>query len=230
MRTNSLAIYLQNKAARDIVVVQHLALGQDLLIPPCKILFLGHVDSNKGGIGLLLRGLGRRLLCLVLGEAFVDFLLVLIRGLLGHLRGLLCGTLGHLALGGFLIGGGLAAIRQGLDSAGVRRDRGVGGVLRSHSGPNSWERRSELGGGGGSEAEKSNEAPRAEEVGWRSASPPCPGRTFRLPRVQHTLSPAQPLFSPVNLLSPIMAGIFEQPRNADTLCELPVADGGWNLY
>lgn len=56
--SNCLALYLKNEAARDIVVVQHITLGKDLLIPSREILLFRHINTDQSGaFEFLLRGL-----------------------------------------------------------------------------------------------------------------------------------------------------------------------------
>ena len=47
-RRSSAETYLENVAARDVVVVQHITLGEHLLVPSRKVDLLGGGDANLG--------------------------------------------------------------------------------------------------------------------------------------------------------------------------------------
>lgn len=44
--TECIISYLENEASRDVVVVQHVTLGENLLIPSGEVLLLGHIDTD----------------------------------------------------------------------------------------------------------------------------------------------------------------------------------------
>lgn len=114
--------YLENKASRHIVVVQHVTLGKNLLIPSWEILLLGHIDTNQGGtIALLCLRLGCGLFGLRLPNTLVHGLIGLVRSLFGQLGRLLRSVLG-LSLGSVISGGLVGAIRKGLRGGRVRGD------------------------------------------------------------------------------------------------------------
>ena len=125
--------HLENEASGDIVVVKHITLGQDLLVPTREVLLLGDIDTDQSSaLDLLLGSLGSGLLGLLLANSLVRGLLSLVGGLLGQLSSLLCGVLGDLSLGSIGIGGVLGAIRKGLGGGGLDRGRGVSGGLACH--------------------------------------------------------------------------------------------------
>lgn len=119
--------YLENEASRDVVVVQHVTLGENLLIPSGKILLLGHIDTNQSrAIALLALCLRCGLLGLRLPNTLVHILLGLVRCLLGQFSGLLSSVLGDFTLRSGVISG---AVREGR----VGNDRVIGGSLAGHS-------------------------------------------------------------------------------------------------
>lgn len=124
--TESMISYLENKASRDIVVVQHITLGENLLIPPGEVLLLGHIDTDQSrAITLLALHFGCGFLGLRFSNTLVHILLGLVRCLLGQLSGLLSSVLGDFTLRSGVIGG---AIREGR----VGSDRVIGGGLAGH--------------------------------------------------------------------------------------------------
>lgn len=231
--SDCIALYLENKAARDIVIVQHITLNNDLLIPSREILLFRHVNTDQSGsVEFLLAGLRSWFLSLFLPDSLVDSLLGLVGGLFSHLSSLLRSILRGLSLRSVLIGGGLAAIRKGLLRRRISKDRGIGGILRSHDEAEQHERQKREGTikrrEGWREEAKDENAP-LQKVGWDESEilhRLGPGRTFRTPQFRLSSSQQQLHFfwltASLLLGFFIMAGIFEAPRNADTLCEFPL--------
>ena len=130
-----MATHLENETSGDIIVVKHITLGENLLVPTGEVLLLGDIDTDQSStLDLLLGGLGSGLLGLLLANSLVGSLLSLVSGLLRQLCGLLRGILGDLSLRGVGIGGVLGAIREGLRGGGLDGDRGVSRVLACHVG------------------------------------------------------------------------------------------------
>lgn len=117
--------YLQDEAARDVIVLQHVTLGENLLVPAREILLLRDINTDQSrALDLLLR----RLLCFRLADPDVGSLLSFASGQLRGLGGLLGCVLG-LAL--LVVGGVLSAVREGLGS-GSALVSSVAGFLASH--------------------------------------------------------------------------------------------------